>query len=540
MIDDYDVWFHLAIGREVLRAGAIPAAEFYKWPLAGQPTGFHEWGFGVLAAVVHRAGGVTGLTVMNAALGAFALLLVAAAALRRGAAPWAVLVLLGPLAFVASYRFCYRPESILYVAFGATLLVLEHARRDARWLLALPLLTVSLALFHPSPLILLLVAGCHLADALLVAREPRRALPLGGAILCAAAVVALAPHGLGQLTLPVEFAARGDLPKVIAELKPALTTVYAGRFLVLALLAAAALALVRPRRLSDALLLAGFGYLAFAYVRNLTLFSLVIFGPAALSLTRLATLPAAFRRALVAASLAGSAFLLVGSPKWGVGVDPHLFPHASADFIERHRPPGRLLNEFESGGYFAWRLYPRYQVAVDGRTYYGVDLAMRTSELVLSAEPGWRELVEEQGVTLIFTPGISYSTGELARVLVELDRDPAWELRVAEDAGMLFVRRGLVPGPALPKDRIWAEVRNAAGALAGVGRTEALLARGTAHFKLRDFSAAAADFSRYAALVPEDEETAQIAATLRAAVAGDPRALARAEAAQAAGRRMRE
>lgn len=46
------------------------------------------------------------------------------------------------------------------------------------------------------------------------------------------------------------------------------------------------------------------------------------------------------------------------------------FPTAAASYVEQNVPPrsGRLINEFNWGGYLAWRLGDRYQVFLDGRT----------------------------------------------------------------------------------------------------------------------------------------------------------------------------
>jgi hypothetical protein len=46
------------------------------------------------------------------------------------------------------------------------------------------------------------------------------------------------------------------------------------------------------------------------------------------------------------------------------------YPVASADYVEQNITPrtGRLVNEFNAGGYLAWRLGPTYRVFVDGRT----------------------------------------------------------------------------------------------------------------------------------------------------------------------------
>ena len=52
------------------------------------------------------------------------------------------------------------------------------------------------------------------------------------------------------------------------------------------------------------------------------------------------------------------------------GPDAPGFPVKAADYVEAHVPRvrGRIINEFTWGGYLAWRLGPRFQVLLDGRT----------------------------------------------------------------------------------------------------------------------------------------------------------------------------
>ena len=529
-IYDKDIWFHMLIGREILRRGTIPGEEFYKYPLLGQPAAFHEWGFGVLSELARRTAGWPGLALLNAAVSAGAVLLVAGAALRRGASRSAVVLLLGPLALVASFRFQYRPETMLYLALGATLCVLEAGR----WLV-LPGLTLGLALFHPSPLILLLVGGAYALDA---AVEDRRANPrlfrIAGLLGLSAASVALAPYGLHQLTLPIEFVRRGDLTKVIAEFKPALQTEYRTHVVAVAIAGTLGVVFNPRRRASDVLLLAFFGYLAFAHVRNVALFALVAFGPASMALTRgFARLPSRVGVGGASASLAAATALFLRSPEWGWKPYSDIFPSGTADFILAHRPPGRIVNEMRNGGYLAWRLHPDYLVSVDGRTYYGQDLPMELSGRVLNAEPGWRETVDRYGVTMVATSPVNFMSGELPRAIFELDRDPAWMAVVADVSGVLFVRRGAVDEHlALPRERVWLRVRQVADELAPLMPQSpgVFLTQGMASFRLRDFQRAARDFVRYGQLVPEDRATAALGRLLLDAVAGDRTAMESVEA----------
>lgn len=518
-IVDFDVWWHLVVGRETVRIGRVPEVDFYVYPALGTASGFHEWGFGVLAYAVQRWAGWWGLSITNALVSAAALVLTAAAAVRRGASWAAAAAVLGPLAIAGAYRFCYRPEMMMYLAVGATLWSLER-----RTLLALPAIAFGLTLFHPSGVILLLVIGCHVVDALL--RDRREALKLLAALAASTVAIAIAPGGWHSLVLAAT-ASGNEMNALIGEYVPVLSSEYRWHFVAVAALAIVSLVAIR-RRVSDVLLVAGFGLLAVLYVRNLTLFVVAVIGPACLAaelaLRRLPRLRLAGPAVLVA-----SAAFLVLSPTWGAAEAPGRYPQQTADFILRHRPPGRLFNQLHTGGYLAWRLLPEYQVALDGRNYYGVNAPLRYVDSVSELQEGWHEQLERFGVTLIATPGVRPGSGRLIPLAAELERDPRWVLAVIEPAGMLFVRRDAFPPGAapLPKASIWPQVLAETAGLDD--RPRARFSRGVAFFRMHDFARAAAEFAAYRAAFPEDREAAQLADLLQASVRGERAATAALE-----------
>lgn len=518
-IVDWDLWWHLVVGRETIRTGHVPELDFYVYPALGTRSGFHEWGFGVLAYAVQRGTGWWGLSIANAALSAAALVLTAAAAVRRGASWAAAILLVGPLAFVSAYRFCYRPEIMLYLAMGATLYALER-----RWHYLLPALGFGLTLFHPSGVVLLLIIGCHAVDALLTA--PRSAAKIGLALGATLLAIAVAPGGWHSLELALT-APSNEMNALIGEYTRALSSEYRWHFIATAGVAIASLLAFR-RRPSDVLLVLGFGYLAFSYVRNLTMFALVVFGPACMAAERLLRRVPRLRLA-APASLLGVAAILVAAPTWGAGEAPGRYPQAAADFILRHQPQGRLFNQLHTGGYFAWRLLPRYQVALDGRNYYGVNAPLRYVDSVSELQDGWEGQLDRFGVTLIATPGVRLGSGRLLPFVTALASDPRWLLAVVEPAGMLFVRRDVFPAGVAPlsKDLIWPQVLDETAWIADAPRAH--FSRGVAHFKLHDFPRAAAEFAAYRAAFPEDREAAELADLLQASLRGDGEATAALE-----------
>jgi hypothetical protein len=522
---DWDLWWHLVVGRETVRIGQVPVADFYVYPHLGTESGFHEWGFGVLVYLVERWGGWWALSVVNAAIAAAALVLVAAAAVRRGASWNAALIVLGPLTVLTAYRFCYRPESMLYLAMGATLYALER-----RWLIALPALCFALSLFHPTALILLLVIGCYAADAMIADRK--QGLRVVAALAASVLAVVVAPGGWHGIVLALT-ASQNEMNALIGEYVPVLSSEYRWHFVAMTLAAVAAVVTIR-RRPSDALLVLGFGFLAFRYVRNLTMFGLVIVSPVCMAVDRaLRRIPKLRFAAPVV--MVGSAAVLVLAPTWGAGEAPGRYPAKTASFILEHRPPGRIFNQLHTGGYLAWRLLPHYEVAIDGRNYYGVNAPLRFVDSVNEIQDGWQRELERHGVSMIATPGTRVGAGRLLPLVTELENDPRWQLALVEPAGMLFVRRDVFPPavPALPKEAIWHQVL---AETQGLDAPRARFSRGVAFFKLHEFPRAAVEFAAYRAAAPEDREAADIAQLLEASVRGDQAATAAVEAMYQSGR----
>ena len=540
---DFDLWFHLTVGREIVRTRALPSSEFYVHTVLGRPAEFHEWGFHLLMYLVHQGLGWWGLALMNAALAAGAIAFLSAAAMRRGASMMSALGLTVPLAFLIAPRVQYRPELVLFAALGATVYAMERAEQDRRWLVALPILTAGLSLFHPSPLLLLLVAGTRAVDLVVAAKGKDRwtvGSLTGGAVVAATAVLALVPYGFGQLVQPLVITSSGaGIAQRIMEYMPTLRTARAPEAIAWAAVACAALAVTR-RRPSDVLLALGFGAIGFRHVRGLPLFGLAVFPVVALAADRVLALirPAAVRALVPAAALGTAVAYFAASPLWGAGPLAGRFPESTAQLIERYRPSGQLLNQLHTGAFLAWRLYPSYLVAIDGH-FWGENDAFRFVEPAFAAEPGWREALRSRSITMIATPATGFY-GSLIPLVAEIESDSEWRLVVSEPAGLLFLRSDVATAlgvASLPRTAVWeAVLAETTQALQwyGTSAPRAHLSRGIAFFRLRDLLDAAREFERYVSLVPSDREAAELLGLLRASLNGDPRAAATLEAISAA------
>jgi hypothetical protein len=531
LVDDYDIWYHLAIGAEVLRLKGVPATEFFLYPIMGEAASFHEWGFGLLFHLSHLIGGFPAMALANALLGSATLLLLWRAASVREEAELPGLLLLTPLFWLMEFRLVYRPEMALFLALALTIYLLERwgRERSNRLLVPLPFVTLILDWFHPSALFILGVMGFYGLQFLLESKRsgaPPAAVfrPLGTTAALATIGACLNPYGTAQLLLPLDFVQKGNYLALVEEFTPSLQSPFRWHFLAAAAVAVI-LAASRRLRVVDTLLLLCFGYLAFSYVRNIALFSLVLYLPTARALARLTgRLPVKMARGSGLALLVVTAAVSVRGPAWGYGPAPGLFPQRCAELLLAASPPGRVFNSYESGGYLAWRLAGRYPVFIDGR-HYAMDRTIRESNAILAVTTEGQDLMERYGITAVITSPTFPGSGQLVPLVHELAQDPGWQLAALEPAGALFLRRDALAGrPALPEpppSALWLlALGQAEGVLAqDPGQAKALLTVATASLNLGNTPRAIAALRSYLALVPGDSSTARALATLEATAA---------------------
>jgi hypothetical protein len=521
-LSDYDVWYHLAIGREILRAGALPTTEFLTYSGAGQPTDYPEWGYALLAHLTQTIAGDWGLASLNALLATVTLYALYLAAVHadprpdaQPAARW--LVVLGVLA-VTQFRWVYRPEMMLFVALAVTIHALESYRRDPviRRLAVIPALGLLLSQFHPSALFLpIVLAPYALETAIAAGRQARWRTLLPFAVIGAAtlALASLNPYGWKQVWLPVEFALQRELLQGITEFLPALQTPYAVEFVVTATAGFAAVALQRPFRIAHALLFVFFVVSAFQHVRNLALLALVALVPLATLCNGLAArfMQSTARRMVVFGAVlligAGLTFQAISNGGWGAGPAPGLFPVAAADALEHEKPPGRIFNFYDTGGYLAWRADSNGRVFIDGR-HYENDWVLQQHNAVFSAAPTWREILARHRVGAIVAPTTLRYSGALIPLIAELARDSNWSPIAVDAGGTLFALSAFAHRP-LPWSAVWEQALRDASAIYGAfpDQHEALLTMSVAYHELGKISSALESLESYVNKNPDRDES---------------------------------
>jgi len=111
------------------------------------------------------------------------------------------------------------------------------------------------------------------------------------------------------------------------------------------------------------------------------------------------------------------------------------YPVAACQYLldEPVRGEGRLLNNYDWGGFLIYKLYPKYKVSIDGRAdlhHAHMASAIRDFEAM---SPKWEAFVESVNPDVILLP-----VGK--PVVSALHEDPDWLLVYEDDTAVVFVR----------------------------------------------------------------------------------------------------
>lgn len=460
---DPDIWWHMVVGREVMRQMRIPGYEFYILPRLGEPGEFHEWGFGVFYYLVEHYSGYIGMAIANAAIGCGILLFLYFAAHSKTKTEWwqplPVMVL---AIWVIEPRLNYRPETLLYLLLAAEIFLLENylAQKNLAWLFPLPIFIWLLSQGHPSAIFLIGVFGIYGLQAFLSSAEKiKTAGTLSMIALVMAGASTLNPYGMHQLLMPFYAISNDELIKSVTEFLPVLQTEYAPQFIAIAAIGSIAILFTPQRRLVDILLFLPFTYLAFRYARNTAFLGIIAFIPISnafrIWMARLASTSA--RKKFVAgfSVLVGMAGIATmgASSLWGVGVYEENTPYKSVPLLERFTAQGNVLNYYHLGSYLAWEL--DRPVFVDGKNY-GTNRAVELHDAIFRADAGWQNVIQLFNIRAIVTPVTLGFSGEIIPLLTILEGDPDWVLVGQEKAALMFIKNsgqeGIVP---LAKEIIW-------------------------------------------------------------------------------------
>jgi hypothetical protein len=446
---DPDLWWHLKTGQLILRNHAVFHADPFSFTRAGAPWLNHEWLSDVLMFGLYRAAGWTGLIVTFAVLTTGTFLLAFHRCAGRSYIAGALIIW---VAIASLPLWDVRPQMLSF--FLASLLLVLHdssVRRPATLWWAVPMMLLWANLHAGYALGIALLVLFLIGDALDAAfgassaASAKRRLPTLALVLAAClAVVPINPSGTKLYWYPFATLRSSSMQKYIAEWSSPnfhQAQYLPLAFLMLSILAALALS---PRRLPPGklLLLGATNFAALVSIRHIAIYALVS-APILSELLAAPLHPTKPRlegsRALIVNGLivlAFAAFVVVhvrGVIVHQPATVAERFPERAVTFLAEQRIPGPILNHYDWGGYFIWRLYPEYKVFIDGRADVYGDSLMHDFASTYSLTDDWRGPLNQWHIRAIILPSD-------APLITALQMSPEWK-RIYSDSQATILTR---------------------------------------------------------------------------------------------------
>lgn len=397
-ISDPDLFWHLATGRETLAHGFV-RTDLFSWTVRGAPVSTDQWLGQVMLYLAYASAGWHGVAIVRVVAVAAIVGLIALYASFGARRPLAIALATVPALLLTRAVWVDRPELLGLVGFTGLLALLRAARDGRTVLLAACVALIAVwANLHGSfalgVVLVLLVCG----EGALVDR-PRWRAYLSCAVATVIASVAT-PAGVATWTAPgTHFFAP---PRAIQEWAAVDVRTPLG----VAYVATLALVLVcaflgPPLKRRDLVVLLPVAFLSLTAARQAPLLAIAAAPLIADRLERLlgrVARPEPGRRSVPRAAMLGLPALLsfaalLAAPSVA---DESGYP---VSIVARNLLPAGdgVLARYEWGGWLIWRA-PGTPVFVDGRLTPYSGGVIDEYRRVISAAPGWRDIVARRGV----------------------------------------------------------------------------------------------------------------------------------------------
>jgi hypothetical protein len=454
---DPDTWWHAEVGRQILKAHAVPSLELYSWTAHGSGWIAFQWLGELVIGIAAQTGNLRTMTsLLMLVAAALMLLLYYWAYLTSGSAESAFVSCCILLPLLSGY-FTLRPQLFAHLFVLMTLICLEHFRRGrSRAVWFLPPLFLIWVNTHGSFLLGFIVIALYWFSG--VVRVPgfewrswsaKERLHLAAAALGCVMCLGITPYGTRLAAYPAEMALYqpGILANIMEWRPMPLQSSAAKLFLILIALYLIAVVTLRPvARLDWTALLLFSIFSTFLHWRFLPVFALTFAAPIASLLAgsvfrqRVST-PDASQQQLWTLNAALMLLVSVGicwmipSRQQLTELVSGLYPQRAVEYLERADLPGSLYHEYGWGGYLMWVRGPGKNVFIDGRAdvyeYAGV-LADYLS--IERAGPSAFPLLRRYGITACLVK----TRSPLATLLASSDH---WQLSYSDSLSSVYVQQ---------------------------------------------------------------------------------------------------
>lgn len=382
---NYDIFWHLADGREMVRQGNIIEEEVFSFTAGGEPFHNREWLAQLIFYLIYGYSGASGLITLKVLLTAAVAFLLFRTARITCAGPVGASIAVIAVLFTSLVRFTVRPQlfSFLFLSLSAYLLfAFREGKAGKGRLFVIPVVIVLWDFLHGAFFGLIFLTAFTMGETAKVIVMGRGRLPLRTTVmsgprmktvwvLCGVSFLAFALNPWGLVTYGDFLGLAGGGTSMLSMTEEFGRTGFGGFLFFWLLLGLLVLLIALNAGRADIthiLILLPFTVMAIKFNRAVAAFSIASL-PALAYLTGLTAARFGRNRLFKATAVAVAAGLLLlvatvklftpGSPlSFGTGLNKDRYPVGAVRFIKETGIKGNMFNMGRLGGYLAYHLHP--------------------------------------------------------------------------------------------------------------------------------------------------------------------------------------
>jgi hypothetical protein len=484
-VSDSDMWFHLAVGKQILATGSLPTFDQLSLLNFGQPVSAHLWLFQTVLAAGYPLGAGWWLQGVQVVIWSLTLFIVYRSIRIWSSANVAWLMLLS-LVIASAERFTVRPELVSFIMIALYYYRLQQGKYHSPveiicFFILQEIWTNSHGIFVIGPFL----TGCYLVEALLKGimgkgYKDARSLGILTAVVTAACIIT--PNGWENISYAWRLFAESNpmAPQIsnsthemaasLGEVSRTLLPFWFYFFLIVAFLVTLVTSVFHCwRQIPVARTMIGVALLAASLtgMKNMPLFAIVAAPLITENLSILGSIrlqrmsAAAIAAAIAVAAMVWSPrpaldYLTFWAPyRFGLGLSTDYVPVGLPPFLDKIGFYGPIYNSMDQGGFYEYHGYPKRIPFYDSRLQdYKPEEIIAASEAVSGATrnpAGWLALLRRydfRGVLLCNTP----DNREAAGLLPYLAANGGWRLIYLDKAASFWLREDQLNLPP-PVDR---------------------------------------------------------------------------------------
>ena len=423
---DGDLPRHLLVGRLTRETRSVSLTDTFSFRTVGFPSFPHEWLSQVLLSVSNELLGLSGVILLTAIIVTLTWGIVYYEDRRRSKSIVITLFIIALGMGVSMIHVLPRPHIFTYVFTALWIVVLEKTavgKPHTCWLL--PVVMLLWVNMHGMFVLGVILWGIYVTGSFMESpgrswfRQPgARALLLGGVL--SIPVTFLSPSGVRIWEAITALGSNSYITSRIPEYQSAnFHSPATWLFILLLIITIAGFARgTKPVSWTHILATMAFTAMALYTSRMIPIFAIVVAPIAAASLGEWVNAEFAqspwltFEKNLAAMNTASNGAIwfvalfltLIFVFQSGRTIDPQgkgnvfdekFFPVRAVTWLNAHPQAGRMINDFDWGGYLLLKLDPRQQIFMDGHTHIYGEALTREYETVITLAEGWQDILEK-------------------------------------------------------------------------------------------------------------------------------------------------